>query len=113
MSRCVRAPAEAKEQTSRADASHARAVAAGAILAYDFLFCTTLRRVNSSLRIGGSHGRSVATDASSSGGAEGAAGSVPNEIVAAAWQSDDAAVLAWLDGGGRVDATFTRDGLTG
>ena len=65
------------------------------------------------MRIGGSHGRSVATDASSSGGAEGAAGSVPDEIVAAAWQSDDAAVLAWLDGGGRVDATFTRDGLTG
>ena len=55
----------------------------------------------------------VATDASSSGGAEGAAGSVPDEIVAAAWQSDDAAGLAWLDGGGRVDATFTRDGVSG
>ena len=46
--------------------------------------------------------RAICFDTKMGASAEGAAGSVPDEIVAAAWQSDDAAVLAWLDGGGRV-----------
>ncbi len=28
-------------------------------------------------------------------------------------QGGEAALLAWLDGGGRVDATFTREGVSG
>ena len=47
------------------------------------------------------------TAASSSGGAESGTGedAVPEEVVEAAKQ-DDEAVLVWLDGGGRVNETF-------
>ena len=34
---------------------------------------------------------------------------VTAEVIAAAGRGDDAAVLAWLDGGGRVDATYADD----
>merc|ERR1712091_313234 len=54
-------------------------------------------------------GASAAASASSGeGGAEAAPGSeaVPEEVVLAARRGEEAAVLAWLDGGGWVDATF-------
>ena len=39
-------------------------------------------------------------------------GAIPDEVVEAAVQGDDA-VLVWLDGGGRVDATFTHMSVSG
>ncbi|EOD41873.1 hypothetical protein EMIHUDRAFT_431850 [Emiliania huxleyi CCMP1516] len=52
------------------------------------------------------------TAASSSGGVESGTGedAVPEEIAEAARQGEEAALLAWLDGGGRVDANFTLRG---
>jgi len=38
---------------------------------------------------------------------------VPREIFAAARRGDDKLVLAWLDGGGHVDATFDMKGVSG
>jgi len=38
---------------------------------------------------------------------------VSDEVVAAAERGDEAAVLAWLDGGGRVDATYERGDVSG
>ena len=54
------------------------------------------------------------TAASSSGGVESGAGedAVPEEVVEAAKQGGEAALLVWLDGGGRVDAAFTREGVS-
>jgi len=80
----------------------------GCVAAFDTYRCD----VEAGRFLRGVGAAAAATDASSSGGAEVSAGRVPDEIVAAAWQGDDAAVLAWLDGGGSVDATFTRDGVS-
>ena len=54
------------------------------------------------------------TAASSSGGVESGTGedAVPEEVVEAAEQGGEA-VLAWLNGGGRVDATFANEGASG
>ena len=38
---------------------------------------------------------------------------VSDEVVAAAERGEEEAVLAWLDGGGRVDATYERGGVSG
>ena len=50
----------------------------------------------------------AASSSSGEGGAETAPGSeaVPKEVVLAARRGEEAAVLAWLDGGGRVDMRF-------
>ena len=58
---------------------------------------------------GAAEGASAAASASSGeGGAEAelSSGAVPKEVVQATERGDEAAVLAWLDGGGRVNATF-------
>ena len=58
---------------------------------------------------GAAVGASAAASASSGeGGAEAkpSGGAVPEEVLDAAWHGDEAAVLAWVDGGGRVNATF-------
>ena len=58
---------------------------------------------------GAAAGASAAASASSGEGgaeAEPSSGAVPEEVVLAAERGEEAAVLAWLDGGGRVDATF-------
>ena len=39
--------------------------------------------------------------------------SVSDEVVTAIEQGDEAAVLAWIDGGGRADATFERGKRSG
>jgi len=41
------------------------------------------------------------------------AGAAPAKVVAAARRGDDAAVLAWLDGGGRADATYAYNDQIG
>ena len=38
---------------------------------------------------------------------------VSDQVVAAAEQGDEAEVLAWLDGGGRTDATYERGEVSG
>ena len=38
---------------------------------------------------------------------------VSDEVVASAERGEEKAVLAWLEGGGRVNATYERDGLSG
>ena len=37
----------------------------------------------------------------------------PNAVSAAAERGEEEAVLAWLEGGGRTDATYERDGVSG
>ena len=39
--------------------------------------------------------------------------SCPDAAVLAAHRGEEKAVLAWLEGGGRVDATYERDGVSG
>ena len=55
-------------------------------------------------------GASAAASASSGEGGAGAAlsssGAVPEEVALAARRGKEAVVLAWLDGGGRIDATL-------
>ena len=45
--------------------------------------------------------------------ASSSAAAAPEAVVAAAERGEEEAVLAWLEGGGGVNATYERDGVTG